>query len=60
MTKRDPIDLFAIAIALIPFDNLVIAPSAGWATIAPFFFLAYVFLNIKYVGRAFSMVTARR
>ncbi len=37
-------DLFTIGLALIPFDNLFFAPSAGWATIAPFFFLGYTFV----------------
>lgn len=56
MKKHEPLDLFAIGIMLIPFDNLAIAPSGGWATIAPFFFLAYVLLNMKHVGQAFSKV----
>ena len=37
--------LFYMGIFFIPFDNLFFAPSAGWATIAPFFFLLYLILN---------------
>lgn len=38
---------FYIGLFLIPFDNLVFAPSSGWATIAPFSFLLYFLFNIK-------------
>lgn len=31
--------VFYIGIALIPFDNLQFAPSRGWATVSPYFFL---------------------
>ena len=41
------IDFFTVGLFFIPFDNLFFAPSAGWATITPFFFCAYVLQNIK-------------
>lgn len=40
-------NFFLIGVFLIPFDNLVIAPSAGWASIAPFLFLLYILLNLS-------------
>lgn len=39
--------LFKVALFSVPFDNLVFAPSKGWATISPFIFLLYVFLNLR-------------
>lgn len=56
MKKPNTIDLFALGMILIPFDNLIIAPSSGWATVAPFFFLGYVLLNVRHLGKAFSLV----
>ncbi len=41
--------IFYIGVFLMPFDNLVFAPSAGWAAIAPFAFFLYVFLNLRYL-----------
>lgn len=43
--------LFWVGLVLIPFDNLPFAPSAGWATISPFFFFAYVCVNLNALGR---------
>ena len=40
-----------LGVALIPFDNLFFAPSAGWASISPIIFFIYVLLNIKSIGR---------
>lgn len=39
--------IFYIGVFLLPFDNLVIAPSAGWAAIAPFAFFLYLLLNLR-------------
>lgn len=39
--------LFILGLLFIPFDNLFFAPSTGWATIAPFFFLGYSIINYK-------------
>lgn len=47
MPRRAKFDLFLLALITVPFDNLRIAPSAGWATISPFLFFAYVALNAK-------------
>jgi len=38
---------FLLGVFLFPFDNLSFAPSYGWATISPFFFLIYLLLNIN-------------
>lgn len=45
------IDFFTVGLLFIPFDNLFFAPSAGWATIAPFFFCAYILQNIKLIKK---------
>ncbi len=50
--RRFKIDLFAIGLFFVPFDNLSIAPSSGWATISPFVFFLYVFLNLPILGKA--------
>lgn len=39
--------LFILGLLFIPFDNLFFAPSAGWATITPFFFFGYSLVNYK-------------
>ena len=39
--------IFKIALYLLPFDNLIIAPSSGWATITPIIFALYVLCNYK-------------
>lgn len=49
LTKKLDSFIFLLGVFLIPFDNLVIAPSAGWATLAPFVFLTYILFNIKYL-----------
>lgn len=41
--------VFYIGVFLLPFDNLVIAPSSGWAAIAPFVFFAYIIFSLKYI-----------
>ena len=38
--------IFYIGVFLLPFDNLVFAPSEGWAAIAPFAFFLYLILNL--------------
>ena len=38
---------FYLGLIFIPFDNLFFAPSSGWATIAPFFFLFYILFNLN-------------
>ncbi len=43
--------LFWVGLVLVPFDNLPFALSSGWATIAPFFFFAYVCVNLDALGR---------
>jgi len=40
--------IFEIGLCLLPFENLYIAPSAGWASITPIIFLVYALLNYKY------------
>lgn len=42
--------LFLFACFLIPFENFVFAPSAGWAAIAPLVFMVYVLLHINKLG----------
>ncbi len=51
---RFKIDLFAIGLFLVPFDNLSIAPSSGWATLSPFVFFLYVFCNLRILGKALA------
>ena len=41
--------IFYVGVFLLPFDNLAIAPTAGWAAIAPLVFFLYVLLNINVV-----------
>lgn len=48
--------LFYLGLFFIPFDNLFFAPSSGWATIAPFFFLFYLILNIKNISIHFKKI----
>ena len=43
--------LFYIGVALLPFENFYFAPSAGWGTLSPLFFAAYVALNYKLISR---------
>lgn len=43
-------DLFQLGLILIPFDNLVFAPSRGWATVSPIIFFIYIFINIKNIS----------
>lgn len=43
--------LFYTACFLLPFENLVIAPSAGWATISPIILFLYLCFNIGYIGK---------
>ena len=38
---------FYIGLALLPFENFYFAPSAGWGTISPLFFLVYILFNYK-------------
>ena len=38
---------FYIGLALLPFENFYFAPSAGWGTISPLFFLVYILSNYK-------------
>lgn len=40
--------IFKIGLILMPFENLFIAPSAGWATITPIIFFIYVLFNLKF------------
>ena len=40
--------IFEIGLCLMPFENLFIAPSAGWATITPIIFLIYLLFNLKF------------
>ena len=43
--------LFYVGVALLPFENFYFAPSAGWGTLSPLFFAAYVALNYKLISR---------
>lgn len=43
--------LFYIACFLLPFENLVIAPSAGWATISPIILFLYLCFNVGYIDK---------
>lgn len=43
--------LFYAGLIAIPFDNLVFAPSGGWATIAPMIFFVYVCFNLPQLAR---------
>ena len=43
--------MFELGLLLIPFDNLVIAPSSGWATLSPIIFFIYNLLNMKYIPK---------
>ena len=39
--------IYLLAIFLLPFDNLIFAPSSGWATVTPIIFVIYILLNYK-------------
>lgn len=39
--------IFKIGLYLLPFENLVIAPSMGWAAITPIIFFIYVLFNFR-------------
>lgn len=52
MNKK--IDFFILGLIFIPFDNLFFAPSSGWATIAPFFFLAYLITGFNGIRKVIS------
>lgn len=39
--------IFIIGLFLMPFENLIIAPSSGWATLTPIIFFLYVVVNLK-------------
>lgn len=39
--------IFIIGLFLLPFENLIIAPSSGWATLTPIIFFLYVVVNLK-------------
>lgn len=39
--------IFLIGIFLLPFENLFIAPSTGWATITPIIFVIYLMFNVR-------------
>lgn len=41
--------IFEIGLCFLPFENLFIAPSAGWATITPIIFMIYLLFNLRYV-----------
>lgn len=40
--------IFLIGIFLLPFENFIFAPSAGWATITPIIFAIYIVFNFKF------------
>ncbi len=42
---------FFIGIALLPFENMFFAPSAGWGAITPLVFCIYVFFNFRFLNR---------
>lgn len=53
--------IFEIAVAMLPFENLFFAPSAGWAAISPILFAMYLALNIrcwKYPAKRFLRLEA--
>lgn len=39
--------IFNVALFMIPFDNLIFAPSAGWATISPILFFLYDLVHFE-------------
>lgn len=41
--------IFILGVALIPFDNLAIAPSRGWATVAPIVLSIYSMINFRII-----------
>lgn len=43
--------VFYAGLVTIPFDNLLFAPSSGWATVSPIIFFAYVCLNVRELAR---------
>lgn len=49
LSKKFDTFLFLLGVFLIPFDNLAIAPSNGWATVAPIIFFLYALLNVRYI-----------
>ena len=48
--------LFYLAATTMPFENLVFAPSSGWATITPLIFFLYAFLNLYYLKPYLSKI----
>jgi len=52
------VNFFYMAVFLIPFDNLVIAPSAGWAAISPLLFFLSLGM-LKYEKRELLMFQKR-
>lgn len=49
--------LFYVGLFFIPFDNLIFAPSNGWATISPILFFGFVLINIDKVRLSFKTET---
>ena len=41
--------LFYTGVALLPFENFYFAPSSGWGTLSPLFFIVYLVLNYKLI-----------
>jgi hypothetical protein len=46
--------IFYLALLMMPFENLVFAPSRGWATVTPIIFILYVFVNLRCLRKAIS------
>lgn len=46
--------IFEVGLCFLPFENLFIAPSAGWATITPIIFMIYLLFNLRYVIKTIS------
>lgn len=51
---------FYLGVIFIPFDNLQFAPSSGWATISPYFFMISGFLYIVFQPQIFFGVFNRK
>ena len=45
--KIDSDIIFLIGVFLLPFENFIFAPSAGWATLTPIIFAVYILMNFK-------------
>ena len=48
--------IFMLGVFLIPFDNLIFAPSSGWATVSPLLFFLYLILNFKKIRLEISPI----